>query len=263
KAGAGLFWTAVLFALYFLTHLVAVRLVCEGGMLYVQHPFRPINFLLALMGSDGIGKRHLPMLVLFDHLLMLDNRSPLMPCIVQGLRVADAAQINRRQATSAMALSVLAAMLLSYGSYLRLMYRHGGNNLHFWFTTYYTRNLYCTWTAHLLTAGEPANPKALITMSFGAVTMFWLLFMHRNFLWFPIAPIGYLMGASWPMINFWFPVLAAWGIKALVLRYGGGRLYRQLLPFFAGLIFGEFFSAGFWVILDLFTGVRGHVIFSF
>jgi hypothetical protein len=65
------------------------------------------------------------------------------------------------------------------------------------------------------------------------------------------------------MVNFWFPVLTAWGIKALVLRYGGGRLYRQLLPFFTGLIFGEFFSAGFWAIVDFFTGVRGHVIFSF
>lgn len=262
-SGAGWSWTAVLFVLFFLTHLVAVRLVCEGGMLYVQHPFRPINFLLTIFGSDGIGKRHLPMLVLFDHLLMLDNRSPLMPCIVQGLRVADAVQVNRRQAMGAMAASVLTAMGLSYGSYLWLMYRHGGNNLHFWFTTYYTRNLYCTWTAHLLTAGEPANPKALVTMAVGAATMLGLLLMHRNFLWFPIAPIGYLMGASWPMVNFWFSVLTAWGVKALVLRYGGGRLYRQLLPFFAGLIFGEFFSAGLWVIADFFTGVRGHVIFSF
>jgi len=141
-----------LFVLFFLTHLVAVRLVCEGGMLYGQHPFRPINFLLVLFSSDGIGKRHLPMLVLFDHLLMLDNRSPLMPCIVQGLRVADAVQVNRHQAMGAMVASVLTATGLSYGSYLWLMYRHGGNNLHFWFTTYYTRNLYCTWTAHLLTA---------------------------------------------------------------------------------------------------------------
>lgn len=89
------------------------------------------------------------------------------------------------------------------------------------------------------------------------------LLMHRNFLWFPIAPIGYLMGASWPMVNFWFSVLVAWAVKGLVLRYGGGRLYRQLLPFFAGLIFGEFFSAGFWVIVDFFTEVRGHVIFLF
>ncbi|MCS7265951.1 MAG: hypothetical protein NZ805_14100 [Armatimonadetes bacterium] len=263
KAGAGLIWTIVIFVLFFLTHLVAVRLVCEGGMLYVQHPFRPINFLLATFGSLGIGTRHLPMLVLFDHLLMLDNRSPLMPCILQGLRVADAAQINRRRAKVAMAISVLTAMLLSYFAYLRLMYQYGGNNLHFWFTTYYTRNLYGTWTAHLLTNGEAANPKVLVTIAIGAATMLGLIFMHRNFLWFSVAPIGYLMGASWPMINFWFPVMVAWSIKALVLRYGGGKLYRNLLPFFLGLIFGEFFSAGFWVIVDLFTKVRGHVIFSF
>lgn len=262
-AGAGLIWTLSIFVLFFLSHVVAVRLVCEGGMLYVQHPFRPINFLLAVFGSDGIGKRQLPMLVLFDHLIMLDNRSPLMPCIVQGLKVADAAKISRRQVMVAMAFSVLTAMLFSYFAYLWLMYRHGGNNLHFWFTTYYTRNLYCTWTSHLLTNGEPANPKALVTMAVGAATMLGLIFMHRNFLWFPVAPIGYLMGASWPMINFWFPVFVAWGLKALVLRYGGGKLYRTLLPFFLGLIFGEFFSAGFWVIVDLFTGVRGHVIFSF
>ncbi len=263
KAGASAFWTLTIFVLFFLTHLVAVRLVCEGGMLYVQHPFRPINFLLAIFGSSGIGTKHLPMLVLFDHLLMLDNRSPLMPCIIQGLKIADEVQIRRRHAMAAMGFSVVLAMSLSYFAYLRLMYRHGGNNLHFWFTTYYTRNLYCTWTAHLLTVGEPANPKALIMMVVGAATMLGLIFMHRNFLWFPVAPIGYLMGASWPMINFWFPVLTAWSIKALVLHYGGGKLYRNTLPFFLGLIFGEFFSAGFWVIVDLFAKVRGHVIFSF
>ncbi len=262
-AGAGFGWTFTLFALYFLTHLVAVRLVCEGGMLYVQHPFRPINLLFALFGSGRIGARRLPLLVLFDHLLMVDNRSPLMPCLLQGLRVGDAAAVPRRPLMLAMASSVLLAMGLSYNAYLSLMYRHGGNNLHQWFTTYYTRNLYCTWTAHLLTVGERSNRQAIVMMAVGAGTMLGLLFLHRNFLWFPIAPIGYLMGASWPMINFWFPVLVAWGLKVLVLRYGGGKLYRELLPFFSGLIFGEFFSAGFWVFVDFFTGVRGHVIFSF
>ncbi len=263
KAGSGLGWTLILFTLYFLVHLVAVRLVCEGGMLYVQHPFRPINILLAAFGTKGIGASRLPMLVLFDHLLMLDNRSPLMPSVVQGLRLGDGVNLSLRQLLAAMGFSVLTAMLFSYGSYLRLMYRHGGNNLHQWFTTYYTRNLYSTWTSHLLTEGEPKNPKALLTMLVGGATMVGLLFMHRNFLWFPVAPIGYLMGASWPMVNFWFPVLLAWVVKAIVLRYGGGKLYRRLLPAFLGCILAEFLSAGLWVIVDFFTGVRGHVIFSF
>jgi hypothetical protein len=65
------------------------------------------------------------------------------------------------------------------------------------------------------------------------------------------------------MINFWFPVFIAWMIKGLVLRYGGAKLYRQLLPGFLGFILAEFLSAGLWAVIDFCTGVKGHEIFSF
>jgi len=232
-------------------------------MLYVQHPFRPLNIMLAAVGTSGLGISRIPMLVYFDHLFMLDNRSPLMPSLMQSLRIGDAASLNRRRLFGALAISVLMAMLSSYWSYLRLMYRHGGLSLNLWFTSYYTRNLYCTWTNQLVTNGEPAAPLTLFTMLIGGGTMLGLLFMHRNFLWFPLHPIGYLMGASWPMINFWFPVFIAWMIKGLVLRYGGAKLYRQLLPGFLGFILAEFLSAGLWAVIDFCTGVKGHEIFSF
>jgi hypothetical protein len=37
----------------------------------------------------------------------------------------------------------------------------------------------------------------------------------------------------------WFPTLIGWGVKALILRYGGMRLYRSGIPFFLGLLVGE------------------------
>ncbi|MDW8122679.1 MAG: DUF6785 family protein [Armatimonadota bacterium] len=262
-AGASFHWTGVLFLLFYLLHIIAVRLVCEAGMLYVQHPFRPINILLAAFGSEGLGIRRLPLLVLFDHLLMVDNRSPLMPSIVQGIRLGDAVSCSRSGLLFSLVASVLVAVPVSYVSYLLLMYRYGGQNLHQWFTAYYTRDLYCTWTAHLMTVGESPNPIALMTLAGGAATMGVLLYFHRHFLWFPFAPVGYLMGASWPMINFWFPILVGWLLKALVVRYGGGKVYRRLIGPFLGLMFGEFFCAGLWVLIDLIAGVRGHVIFSF
>ncbi len=262
-AGGGLLRTAILFLLFYLLHIIAVRLVCEAGMLYVQHPFRPINILLALFGSERLGSRHLPILVLFDHLLMLDNRSPLMPSVLQGLRLGDEVALSRRRLLAALFVSATTAMLVSCPSYIFLMYRYGGHNLHQWFTTYYTRDLYCTWTAHLITAGEPPNPKALGILLVGATSMAVLVYLHRQFVWFPLAPVGYLMGASWPMINFWFPILIGWLVKAFVVHYGGGRFYRRLVNPFVGLIFGEFFCAGFWVLVDLILGVRGHTIFSF
>jgi hypothetical protein len=262
-AGAQFSATVFIFALYFLIHIVAVRLVCEGGMLYVQHPFRPLNMMLNAVGSRGLGPRNLAILGYFDHLWMVDNRSPLMPGIMQSLRLADSGKLPRRPLAKALALAILLAVVSSYASYLRLMYRYGGSTLHEWFTTYYTRNLYCTWITQLITSGEPAKPLAFVNMGVGAATMWGVTYMHHTFLWWPLHPIGYLMGASWPMINFWFPVFLGWLLKTTILRVAGPKVYRNLIPGFLGLVLAEFTCAGLWVIVDLCAGVRGHEIFSF
>jgi len=262
-AGATVWLTGLLFALFFVVHLVAVRLVCDGGMLYVQHPFRPVNMLLAAVGSRALGPQRLAILVLFDHLFMLDNRSPLMPQIMQGHKLGELGGLSQPRLTGLMALSVVVAVVSSYVSYLRLMYRYGGLMLHQWFTTYYAKNLYCTWTSHLITGGEPATPLAFVTMALGGLSMAGLMTMHRTFLWWPLHPIGYLMGASWPMINFWFPVLLGWVAKTTILWLGGAKLYRRLIPAFLGFILAELGSAGLWVLIDFAAGVRGHAIFSF
>jgi len=262
-AGAGAGSTTVLFVLFFLVHTVAVRLVCEGGMLYVQHPFRPINMLFAAVGSKAFGPARVTMLVFFDHLLMLDNRSPLMPCLVQGLKIGDMAGIQRRRLLGAMAASVVVAAAVSYWSYMRLVYANGGLTLNTWFTTYYTKNLYCSWTANLLVNGEPRSLPSVWTMLAGAGSMVFIQVLHRTFLWWPFHPIGYLMGATWPMVNFWFAILLGWTAKSAVMKYGGSAVYRQVLPGAFGLILGEFVSAGLWVLIDFAVGVRGHEIFSF
>ncbi|HJN14796.1 MAG TPA: DUF6785 family protein, partial [Armatimonadota bacterium] len=195
-AGASLWSTFVIFALYFLVHMVAVRLVCEGGMLYVQHPYRPLNLMLAATGSRAYGAGGLAVLGMFDHLFMVDNRSPLMPGIMQSLKMADTDGLNRRHLLGGMVLAIVVALGSSYFSYLRLMYRHGGSTLNSWFTTYYTKNLYCAWVGHLIDTGESANPKEFIAMFVGGASMWGMLLMHRTFLWWPLHPIGYLMGSS-------------------------------------------------------------------
>ncbi|MEN6403176.1 MAG: DUF6785 family protein [Armatimonadia bacterium] len=262
-AGAQFMAVLLLMALFFLSHIVAVRLVCEGGMLYVQHPFRPFNMMLAGFGTKALGGNNIAILSYLDHLWMVDNRSPLMPGIMQSMKLADEAGLPRRQLAKLLALAIGLAVASSYGSYLHLMYRYGGENLHQWFTTYYTRNLYSNWTMQLLEAGEPARLSAFITMVAGGLSMTALTYLHHTFLWWPLHPIGYLMGASWPMINFWFPIMVGWLCKTAILHYGGPKVYRRLLPGFLGLVLAEFTAAGGWVVVDFVAGVRGHEVFSF
>ena len=56
-------------------------------------------------------------------------------------------------------------------------------------------------------------------------------------------------------------IFTAWILKAIILRYGGIRLYRTLIPFFLGLILGEFSTACGWAFLDGLNGVEGNIIF--
>jgi len=262
-AGAGGMHALALFALFFPLQLVGARLVAQAGMLYVQHPYRPLNLMLDAVGTTGVGTSRLPGLAMLDHLWMLDNRSPLMPGVLQGVQLAEAAAGARRRMARAMALAVALAVPLSVWSYLRLMYTHGGLVLNSWFTSYYANNLYSTWTTSLVLGGQEPQPLAFGTMGIGAATMLGLLTLHRTYLWWPFHPVGYLMGASWPMINFWFPVLVGWLAKWLVLHYGGARCYRRFIPAALGLIFGELCAGGLWVVVDCLTGMREHEIFSF
>ena len=46
-----------------------------------------------------------------------------------------------------------------------------------------------------------------------------------------------------------------------LMRAGGLRAYRAALPFFLGLILGEFAIAAIWIIFDALTGIVGHSVF--
>ena len=54
---------------------------------------------------------------------------------------------------------------------------------------------------------------------------------------------------------------AAWLIKVLTLRGGGIRLYRGLLPFFLGVLLGDFLFPMGWAVIGLLTGQQMYLSF--
>jgi hypothetical protein len=73
------------------------------------------------------------------------------------------------------------------------------------------------------------------------IAVAFLTFMHARFLWFPINPIGFILGFGLTgyLMGYWFPLLIAWILKTLTLRIGGSKAYEDYgLPIASGAIAG-------------------------
>jgi hypothetical protein len=74
----------------------------------------------------------------------------------------------------------------------------------------------------------------------GLAFSIFLTAMRGQFLWWPFHPVGLAVSSSWAMGLMWFSLLIAWVAKYAILRWMGLDGYRKALPFFLGLILGEF-----------------------
>jgi hypothetical protein len=86
-------------------------------------------------------------------------------------------------------------------------------------------------------------------MTFGLAFTLLLTALRSRFATFPLSQAAYALDMSWGNDLFWCDLLLAWTIKTFLLRYGGIGRYRQALPFFLGLILGDFVTGAAWSIV--------------
>jgi hypothetical protein len=106
------------------------------------------------------------------------------------------------------------------------------------------------------------NGPATMAMAVGLLTALGLLILRLRFFGFPLHPLGYAIASSWAIHLVWMPMLIAWVLKGLTMRYGGLRAYRQFLPFFLGLILGDCVMGSVWALLSLALNVRTYNFFG-
>lgn len=56
------------------------------------------------------------------------------------------------------------------------------------------------------------------------------------------------------MEQLWFPMFVSWLIKWTILRYGSVKAYRKAVPFFVGLVLGEFVVGCGWDLVGIMYG---------
>jgi len=102
---------------------------------------------------------------------------------------------------------------------------------------------------------QPTDWGTVGAYAFGAGFTILLAALRTRLLWWPLHPVGYLASGSIGVYRLWLPIFVTWVIKAALLRYGGLRAYRRALPFFLGLVVGEFSFAFLRTLLDLALGL--------
>jgi hypothetical protein len=236
---------------FFVFTLVAVRIICQGGIAYFTLAAAPLDALTAFFGSRFLTPAGLVVAAVTQKVLFLDLREALMPALLHARKVTDGIRNNRRVAI-AIALTLVAGVGASFAAMLAVAYKFGVRELEMEWATRTTVAVYENIFSLVESPAEPRN-WVLIFIACGAAVMLALVVCYHRFYWWPIHPIGYLTAYSSAMWTLWFSFFLGWACNALCMRYGGTALFKNLRFFFIGLIIGDFFMAGGWAIYGLFS----------
>lgn len=247
-----LFGVAILF-LGFIVIFAYARVVAEGGLSDGEPPVVPAGMLVSAVGSSAIGPQGL--VVLATTFLWTTGRNFVMVSCANSLRLGEELGPRRRPLFWVMVLALCVAFGAALWVVLSLSHQHGAINLWIWQGGNYA------YAEQLIRNPSAPYGWGWFNMGIGAAITGGLMIARWLYAWWPLHPLGYVIGPIWIMDHLWFNMLIAWLIKVLVLKYGGVKLYLKTRPFFIGMILGYFTPGGFFLVIDHFTGMTWNIIF--
>ena len=229
------------------------RVVAEGGLSDGSPPVVPAGILVSALGSSVIGAQGL--VVLATTFLWTTGRNFVMVSAANSLRLGEELGRNRRPLFWIMVLALAVAMGGALWMVMLLSHKYGAINLWIWGGGNYG------YAERYIRIPSEAYGWGWFNMGLGSLIMGGLMVARWLYVWWPLHPLGYVIGPIWIMDHLWVNMFIAWLIKVIVLKYGGVRLYLQTRPFFMGMILGYFTPGGLFLIIDHFTGMTWNVIF--
>ena len=236
------------------------RVVAEGGIPAMRPPIMTSSFVISAIGPSALGASGLVALG-FSYGWHAEIRSFVMSSVANGLKMSEVITGSKRRLFWAVVIAVLVSLAGSSYVTIVMAYKYGGINLNPLFFVNQAPQFAPRDMAPRI-AAELAGPRwdAWLFMGIGGSVMGALMWARHHFLWWPLNPLGYTISANWKTGHIFCAALLAWFLKLVILRYGGPQLYRNLRPFFLGLILGEIIAAGGWLVADYVTGHIGSFL---
>jgi hypothetical protein len=247
-------WVAVLFFLiFFIISIGITRVRAELGP--PAHEVVGMNsqtFLIMMFGSTAIGAPSLTMMTMFWWFSGRGYRTHPMPCQLEAMKMAQQGGINMKGMGYVMMFAMFFGGLASYWAALHLKYANTTGvdymDMHNWGNYY--------WLESVLRSPREPSLTAMLAVVFGFAAAATMHLARMRFLWWPFHPAGYALSLNFGVEYFWSCLLIASVIKWLVLRYGGHKLHRQVMPFMFGVILGEYCVGAFWSAMSVILNTR-------
>ena len=252
-AGMSLWVALVMLAIFLALSTVGTWMVANGGLLFILYSFLPGEYLITLFGSARVNAPSWT-LVAYERVLMFDMRELLMPGVMNNFKLAEPMRLKQRPFLLAMGIALVLAIGVSYYSSLDLAYTHGAVNLQHWTYMISTTVPFNRLTS-ILQHPTGIEAERLGSFIFGGAAMFGMLWMRHHYLWWKLHPIGSLMITSYATYCFWGSFFIGWFLKYTMLKFGGVAQYRKLRPLILGVVLGECFIGGIWIVVGLMTGI--------
>jgi len=258
--GMGLAWPfAILVTLILASAFMAMSRICaETGLFFIQPTWQLSGIFLGVLGAAAIGPEMLAVMALLSVLLFIDPREAMMPFVMNALRIAENAGVKRGRLAAAMSVTLIVGMIAGLITVLWLQYDRGVSLNDGWATRGVPRLTFqfvdtqvqmmkadgvleqardSTWAGRLRLIRP--NRSFLGFLATGFVLFSGCAFLRLRLPKWPLHPILFLTWFTYPLMCIHTSFLIGWGIKSLVVKFGGGSTFQRVKALMVGLIAGD------------------------
>jgi hypothetical protein len=242
------------FLIYFVLSIAITRVRAELGppAHEMAGNMNAQTLLYWIFGSQGLGPANQTVMTMFWWFTGRGYRTHPMPCQLEAFKMGEAGGVDMRGLGWAMLLAMFWGGLATYWACLHWEYIYGANQM-----TAHNWGLYGLLKSRIDNPAAPDVVSLQATLVGAAVTT-GMIVARLRFPWWPFHPAGYALAMNFGVDYFWTCLIISSGLKWAVLRYGGHRLNRQVMPFMFGLILGEFTVGAFWSVTSVVTASRTY-----
>jgi len=254
------FWLAVAaWVIYWLLAISVTRMRAElGPIAHDLHRGGPDFMLTGLLGTRLMGPRNLNLLTWF-YWFNRAYRSLAMPHMLEGFTMARRQSFGDRAVVIAVALAGVIGTYATFAALGYFGYSYGAEAKMAGHATWFGWEAFNRLRGWLNNPTSP-NPAAMSSVLGGLLLAAALHQLTTRFLWWPLHPLGFAIAGSYSMATMWCPMLIAWTAKMTLLRFGGQSWYMRGVPFFMGLLMGDYLVGCAWPILGW---ILGRSMYSF